>query len=99
MFDLTTVYESTEIFPLFANRLLAKTRPEYPQFLDWVNVRHDKDDPLVLLARTGGMRETDSLAVFPCPERHEDGTYSMHFFSHGIRYLPPQAIDLKKKIF
>jgi HIRAN domain len=93
MLDLTSVYESQELFPLFANRLLAKTRPEYPHFLDWVNIPHDQDDPLVLLARTGGMRETDSLAVFPCPEPREDGIYFMHFFSHGIRYLPIQAIE------
>jgi HIRAN domain len=93
MLELTTVYESRELFPLFANRLLAKTRPEYPHLLDWVNIPHDHDDPLVLLARTGGMRETDSLAVFPCPERQADGTYVMHFFSHGIRYLPPPVIE------
>src|SRR5207249_4959700 len=73
--------------------LLAKTRPEYNRFLDWVNVRKDEEDPLVLLARTGGMRETDSLAVFPCPEPCPDGTYYLHFFSHGIRYLPTQAIE------
>jgi hypothetical protein len=93
MLDLTTVYESQELFPLFANRLLAKTRPEYPRFLDWVDVEQGHDDPLVLLARIGGMRETDSLAIFPCPAPQPDGTYLMHFFCHGIRYLPPHAIE------
>ena len=94
MLELEAPYESDALFPLFANRLLSKTRPEYHHFLDWVNVRHDEIDPLVLLARTGGMRATDSLAVFPCPERSEDGTYHMHFFSHGIRYLPSPAIEI-----
>ena len=92
MLNLETIYESQELFPLFANRLLSKTRPEYHYFLDWVNVRQDEDDPLLLLARTGGVRETDSLAIFACPERRNDGTYHMHFFSHGIRYLPHQVI-------
>jgi len=93
MLDLETPYESKELFPLFANRLLGKTRPEYHAFLRWLNLSHNEDHPLVLLALTGGGRETDSLEVFPCPEKASDGTYTLHFFSHGIRYLPEQALQ------
>jgi len=91
MRDLTASYKSKELFPLFANRLISKKRPEYRDFVRWLDLGEDEADPLVLLARTEGVRETDSLTVFPCPERDPEGKYVVHFFSHGIRYLPDEA--------
>jgi len=35
MEDLEQVYESEELFPLFANRLLSRSRPDYEEFLTW----------------------------------------------------------------
>jgi len=87
MDDLAAVYESQELFPLFANRLLSKKRPEYRDFLEWLDIPAGQDDPLTVLARTGGIRETDTLAVFPCPEPQTDNTYRVQFFSHGLRHL------------
>jgi hypothetical protein len=92
MSDRCAIYESKELFPLFANRLLSKSRPEYKDFLYWLKLRGPEEDPLALLARTGGIRGTDSLMVFPCPEKTEEGTYHLHFFSQGVRYLPNEAI-------
>jgi hypothetical protein len=43
--------------------------------------------------RSGGERETDTLAVFPCPEVDEQGQYHLYFFSHGLRHLPISAIE------
>jgi HIRAN domain len=94
MQDLYTVYESNELFPLFANRLLSKMRPEYKAFLDWLNVQNGEDDPLTLLGRSEGLRGTDSLTVFPLPERNSDGTYHAHFFSHGLRHLPAYTVQV-----
>jgi hypothetical protein len=93
MEDLKIEYRSRELFPLFADRLMSKARPEYGEFLNWLNLQSNEDDPFVLLARTGGIRETDSLMVFPRPEPESDGSYHVHFFSHGIRYLSPHAIE------
>jgi hypothetical protein len=90
MQDLHATYQSEELFPLFANRLLAKDRPEYASLLRWLNLKEAEATPLALLARTGGHRATDSLEVFPLPERAADGTYEIHFFSHGIRYVPEE---------
>jgi hypothetical protein len=92
MEDLNAAYESRELLPLFSNRLLSKTRPEYKAFLTWLNVRNSEDDPLTLLGRSEGLRGTDSLMVFPRPEKSSDGTYDVHFFSHGLRYLPEYAV-------
>lgn len=98
MLNLRDVYVSKELFPLFANRLLAKTRPEYKAFLGWLNLQNSEDDPLALLGRSGGVRVTDSLAVFPCPEKSGEGIYDIHFFCHGLRYLPDHAAQVVEKI-
>ncbi len=91
MQDLHAVYKSHELLPLFANRLISKKRPEYKDFLRWLDLPEDEADPLVLLGRTEGVRETDSLTVFPCPERDPGGKYVVHFFGHGLRYLADEA--------
>jgi hypothetical protein len=91
MRDLHEVYRSPDLFPLFANRLISRKRPEYHDFLRWLDLREDEADPLVLLARTEGVRATDSLTVFPCPEPDSKGRYVVHFFSHGVRHLADNA--------
>jgi HIRAN domain len=93
MEDLKVVYESKELFPLFANRLLSKTRPENKAFLNWLHIPNSEEDPLTLLGRSEGIRGTDSLMVFPRPEKSSDGTYHVFFFSHGLRYLPKYAVE------
>ena len=93
MGDLNVIYESKELFPLFANRLLSKTRPENKAFLDWLHIPNSENDPLTLLGRSEGIRGTDSLMVFPRPEKSKDGTYHVFFFSHGLRYLPNDVVQ------
>ena len=92
MNDLGGAYISRELFPFFSNRLLSKNRPEYKEYLEWLNIPVGKDDPLAILARTGGIRGTDSILIFPCPEPSSDGKYRVHFFSQGLRYLPENAL-------
>jgi HIRAN domain len=87
------VYTSTYLFPVFANRLMPKNRPDYSSFIHWLNLSQHGSDPITMLARSGGQRETDTLTVFPIPEPDSDGRYRFHFFSHGLRHLPPYAIE------
>jgi len=94
MSNLNVAYESTELFPLFSNRLLSKNRPEYKDFLHYLNIRDNEDNPLALLALTEGKRETDNLEIFPCSEKNAEGKYSLRFFVHGIRHLLPNAIEM-----
>lgn len=89
--DLAHHYTSPELFPLFANRLLRPSRPDYKDFVQWLNIPAHQDDPIALLARSGGQRKTDSFEVFPCPERDRNGNYHIHFFAHGLRYFPSEA--------
>jgi len=86
--DFDHHYTSSELFPLFANRLLKRSRPDYQDFVQWLNIPAHQDDPISLLARSGGKRQTDSFEVFPCPERDENGVYHVHFFAHGLRHFP-----------
>ena len=94
MTELDVVYESKDLFPFFANRLLSENRPEYNNFLNWLNVQESKANPIVLLGRSEGLRETDSLTVFPCPQKDAQGRMEIHFFCHGIRHLGDHVIQL-----
>jgi HIRAN domain len=87
MGDLDATYVSDELFPLFANRILPKSRPEYQDFLRWLGLSKEQHDALELLARSGGLRGTDTLEIFPCPEPTADNEYQVFFFVHGLRYL------------
>jgi hypothetical protein len=89
---LDAVYESDELFPLFANRLLSRSRPEYEAYLTWggFDPRHPPD-PIAVLAVTEGRRATDNLELFPCPVPDAHGCYLNKFFVHGVRYVPLAA--------
>ncbi|RMF86354.1 MAG: DNA-binding protein, partial [Planctomycetota bacterium] len=90
--DLDCVYESDELFPLFANRLLATSRPEYERYLSWGGFAPDAPpDPIALLSVTEGRRETDRIEVFPRPVRDADGCFVAKFFLHGIRWMATSA--------
>jgi hypothetical protein len=91
MKDLNGIYVSSELFPLFANRLLSSSRPEYVTLLEWLDIAKDDHDPVEVLALTEGIRKTDSLAMFRLPQIAHDGSIEAKFFLHGIRYLPECA--------
>jgi HIRAN domain len=92
MEDLDQVYESDELFPLFANRLLSRRRPEYDAYLQWGGFpRGSQPDPIALLSVTEGRRQTDSVEVFPCPVPDANGCYLNKFFLHGVRWMSAEA--------
>ena len=94
MENLEQVYESDELFPLFANRLLPKSRPEYEAYLRWSGFDiGNPPDPILVLGVTEGIRQTDAVEVFPCPVPGADGCYFNKFFLHGIRWLPAAAVE------
>jgi hypothetical protein len=94
MEQLDLVYESEELFPVFANRLLSESRPEYEDFLRWGGFDvADPPDPIVILGVTEGLRQTDAVEVFPCPQPDGKGCYFNKFFLHGIRWVPDAAVE------
>lgn len=92
--DWDKVYESPELFSVFSNRLLRPSRPDYPDFLQWLNLSQSENNPLLLLARSGGQRVTDRLEVFPSPEVDEDGLCHFHFFARELQHLPQKSLNL-----
>jgi len=92
MENLEEIYESNELFPVFANRLLPKSRPEYDAYLQWSGFDPaNPPDPIAVLGVTEGIRRTDMIELFPCPVPDEQGCYLSKFFLHGLRYMPEAA--------
>ena len=87
--DFNTSYRSTELFPLFKNRVLASARKDFDDYLTSLGLEHN--DPIAILALTGGERQTDNLEVFPKIEKAPDGTFECRFFLHGLRHRSPEA--------
>ncbi|MCW5557909.1 MAG: restriction endonuclease, partial [Verrucomicrobiae bacterium] len=62
MEDLDEIYESERLFPVFANRLLPESRPEYEAYLRWSGFDSaSQPDPIAVLAVTEGIRRTDMI--------------------------------------
>jgi HIRAN domain len=91
--DFDKFYQSKALFPLFANRVMQPSRPDYNDYLKYLNISQHPDDPIAILSRSGGRKATDHFEVFPCPEPDENGLYHIHFFLHGLRHRQPIAIE------
>jgi hypothetical protein len=87
------IYTSNYLFPLFANRLMSRSRFEYQNLINSLDLSEDEDDLIAILARSEGEKTTDSLRVFSYPEVRNDGQYMLHFLAHGLRYLHQDAIQ------
>lgn len=61
-------------------------------FMQWLNLSKDESNPFAILARSGGQRQTDTLTVFPLPERDEDGLYHFYFPLQKLRDLRPLPV-------
>ena len=93
--DFAQTYVSGELFPIFANRIMPRSRPEYYLYMAWLGVKFDDAplvDPLLVLARSEGVRATDGLQLYPVPQPTAEGTYELYFFCHGIRHVNVSAI-------
>jgi HIRAN domain/HipA N-terminal domain len=89
--ELGEVYVSGELFPLFANRLPPKRRPDYKDFIEWLDIKSDESDPMALLASSGGRRETDMFEVFRIPKKNATGHYESSFFVRGLGHQAPNV--------
>jgi hypothetical protein len=96
--DVTATYRSPELFALFSNRLLPRSRPDYREFIEWLHIPESEEEPFVILARSGGRRATDTFEVFPEPQVDESGIVVLHFFIHGIRHSSPEAVQRSESL-
>lgn len=107
----TTRYLSDALFPHFQNRVMPRSREDYPVYLERLGFREPPRDPLEILARSGGRKVTDAFSYYLFPEpaaiTAPDGErrYAVCFFIHGMRYAQPAAqeraalADLGEKLF
>lgn len=86
MNDFFKSYKSENIFPVFQNRILNKSRPDRPEFLNWLDINLESYSQFEELARTGGIKATDSLRLYPVPSAI-NGKYLVNFFAHGVSHL------------
>jgi hypothetical protein len=87
--DFRAEYESPELFPLFKNRVLDPNRKNFSEYLESLGLEHN--DPIEILAVTGGERQTDNLEVFPKIVKDESGAFVCRFFLHGLRHMSEEA--------
>lgn len=91
MNDLEMTYRSETLFPLFANRLLSKRRPEYQKMMSWLGLEENRQHPLTILAKTGGIKSTDNLQIFPEPHGSSENGFDVDFFVSGVGYTSESA--------
>ncbi len=96
MTNYEEIYKSSELFSLFKNRLMPKSRPEYRDYMTWLGFEENNValDNLEVLAISGGERETDFFRIIPVPEKNHKGDYSIKFFVHGLSYMS----DVSKQV-
>jgi len=85
-------YTSSELFPLFQNRVISSDRRDFPAYLDMLDLPITAE-PAEILEVGGGSRATDNFEVFPKLERRRDGSFVCRFFVHGSRHMNPASIQ------
>ena len=95
--NLAQDYRSLELFPLFQNRVMSPSRPDFKSYLQSLDLEEDTN-PIEILAINGGERVTDRYEVFPLPVRQFDGSYLFRFFLHGWRYASSAAQERLRKL-
>ena len=88
--NLEESYDSPRLFPLFQNRVINRARPDFADYLSYLDLREEAD-PIEILSTSGGSRVTDAYEVFPKLEKDEDGSFVCRFFLHGWRHVNESA--------
>lgn len=85
-------YESSELFPLFQNRVISSERKDFSEYLRMLDLPQSAE-PAEILEVGGGYRATDNFEVFPKIERRPDGSFRCRFFLHGMRHVATTALE------
>ncbi|WP_204014911.1 hypothetical protein [Sphaerimonospora thailandensis] len=96
--DLERRYVSTELFPLFSQRLMDPRRTDYQWYLTVLGLSEGAS-PMVVLGRSEGRRAGDAITLVAEPEVDASGRTSASFFVHGLRHragAEPRVATLRK---
>jgi len=95
--DLNRVYRSDSLFPLFQNRLIPESRPDYWDYLARLGLEPGADEPFAVIARGAVRGTTDRLEVFAPPAVDAtSGTYTYFFFVRGVRHVPGSEVRIAR---
>lgn len=86
-------YQSSDLFPLFQNRVLSPKRTDFTEYIQWLDLDRGHADPISILSVSGGERVTDSLEVFPKVTADAEGNFRVRFFLYGLRHPGEKAIE------
>jgi hypothetical protein len=89
--DIDRLYESADLFPVFANRVMTTRRDGYADYVSALGLG-PSPEPFEVLARTLGARATDRIQVLPLPDASLDGRLQLVFLVHGIRHVDPTGL-------
>jgi hypothetical protein len=87
---IESAYRSTDLFPLFRERIISPRRSDYDQTMEALGLRLGAE-PFEVLSRSGGHRAGDTIELIPIPHPARDGTVRITFFAHGVRYLTAET--------
>jgi hypothetical protein len=91
--ELTEHYTSSELFPIFQERVLDPRRPDFERYVTDLRLDTREASPWEQLARSGGGSESDTLQIYPVPSF--DGTgWIIRFLVNGIRHLATKSVDV-----
>lgn len=83
--DLDREYEATALFPLFAQRVMRSSRPDFSSYRQALRLEAGASD-WSILGRSQGQREGDGIRVFPEPDVDAAGETTSTFFVSGLRH-------------
>lgn len=83
--DLAHVYRSTDLFPMFSQRVMSPRRPDYTHYLQQLDLTRNAT-PWEQLARTEGKLASDTIQLMPEPEVDGEGRTQSQFLVAGIRH-------------
>ncbi len=89
--DFGQTYESDNLFPLFANRVMNRNRRSFASYLNSLGIDSSEPNPMEILAIDGGRRMTDRFEVFPKLPRDANGGFRSRFVLHGSRHASDAA--------
>jgi hypothetical protein len=90
-------YESSDLFPLFQNRVISPERRDFADYLRMLDLP-ETAEPAEILEVGGGYRATDNFEVFPKIERRPDGSFRCRFFLHGMRHVSATALTRLERL-
>ncbi len=91
--DFEKLYVSSELFPLFQNRIMNKGRRDFLNYLELMDLDPANADPITILEVSGGTRRTDNLEIFPKISKNDHGEFHTRFFLKGWRYVNKHSKD------